>query len=612
MTMNWIDFCWPVATGACLTIGLVHLWAGARGAASRANLLFALNAFLVAAYSITELRLLHAGSAAEYLARLRWLDLTVGAVGVSLLLFVWKYFGTGRKWLGILGIATMSLSLTPDLWPVPQVVFRELTGIHRVTTFGGATYAVAEGVQSPWIALFYLSVLLVLVFVADASITSWRRGEQRRALVVGGTIVTFYLLAGVHSSLVDYGVIKTPYLVTFTWLIILGAMAWELSRDLVRAAQMSKELRETQERMQLATTAVNLGVWEWDIDRDEFWITDTIRKRLGAGPAERVNFSRFLQSVHPDDRESTERAVRLALIAQDEFEVEYRSVTADGITRSMAARGRVERGSHGQAIRVRGVSADITERKAAEAESHRQQAELAHVSRASTLGQLAASLAHEINQPLGAILRNAEAAELFLQQNPPDYEELRAILADIRQDDQRAGAVIDRMRALLKRRYLEFTFVSLAEILDQVAKLLRGELQSRQVTLAAELPANLPAVRGDRVHLQQVLLNLVMNGLDAMEHRPVRPQRLKVQIRQTDEQTVEVAVTDQGPGIPDDKLANIFEPFFTTKPKGLGMGLAISKTIIESHGGRIWAENNAGGGATFRFTLRIAESGGVA
>jgi signal transduction histidine kinase len=610
--MTWIEYCWPVATGACLAMGLVHFWIGIRGASRRANLLFALNAVLVATYSCTELRLMNASNPAEYLGRLRWLDLSAGFLTITLLLFVWSYFGTVRKWLGILGIACMGLSLTADLRPVPQLVFREFTGIHLITTFGGATYPVAEGVASPWNALFYLSVLIQLLFVSDASITSWRRGDRGRATVVGGTIVIFYLLGGLQASLVDIGAIKTPYLVTFIWLIILGAMAWALTRNLLQSAQISQELRDTQERMQLATTAVDIGVWEWDIDHDEFWLTDTIRKGLGAGPAERVNFGRFLESLHPDDRKPTERAVRNALATQDEFEVEYRLVTAEGMTRSMATRGRVEHGRKGQALRVRGVSIDITERKRAEAESHRQQVELAHVSRVSTLGQLAASLTHEINQPLGAILRNAEAAELFLQQEPPDYEELRAILADIRNDDQRAGEVIDRMRSLFKRQHLEFAPISLPEILNQTTKLLKAELQARHVTLAVDHQADLPLVRGDRVHLQQVLLNLVMNGLDAMEGRSAGPHRLTVQVRQSDEKTVEVAVTDQGPGIPTDKLAYIFEAFFTTKPKGLGMGLAISRTIIESHGGRIWAENGAEGGATFRFTLKIADAGGEA
>ena len=247
---------------------------------------------------------------------------------------------------------------------------------------------------------------------------------------------------------------------------------------------------------------------------------------------------------------------------------------------------------------------DITQLRQAEVEAQELRRDLTHVQRASTMGVLASTLAHELNQPLGAILRNAEAGELFLQQDPPDHEEVRAILADIRQDDQRAGAVIDRMRSLLKRRDQQLEPLSFRELLDHVAVLMRAEMQARQMTLQLEVPSDLPLVQGDRVQLQQVLLNLLMNGLDATDGLPSR--RLVVSAHRADGETVEVAVRDCGHGIPAEKLSHLFEPFWTTKSKGLGVGLAISQSIIGSHGGRIQAENNPDGGATFRFTLKIA------
>lgn len=247
----------------------------------------------------------------------------------------------------------------------------------------------------------------------------------------------------------------------------------------------------------------------------------------------------------------------------------------------------------------------VEQRKEVEAEVQKQRAELAHAARVSTMGHLASALAHELNQPLGAILRNAEAGELLLQKAPPDYHEIGAILSDIRQDDQRAGAVIDRMRSLLRRRELEFEQLPLKPLLDQVLGLVRAEMRARRVTLQAECPPDL-VVRGDRVHLQQVLLNLLVNGADAMSAVPVEQRQLRLRARVTDPHAVEVAISDRGHGIPGEKLTQIFKPFLTTKSEGLGMGLAISKTIVESHGGRIWAENNPGGGATFRFTLKAA------
>jgi signal transduction histidine kinase len=240
-------------------------------------------------------------------------------------------------------------------------------------------------------------------------------------------------------------------------------------------------------------------------------------------------------------------------------------------------------------------------------EMRRLQEEIAHVGRVSMMGQLASALAHEINQPIGAILRNAEAAELFMQSKTPDLEEIRAILADIRADDQRAGGVIDRMRALLKRHVLDTQLLDLTELVGDVAKLARTDAATRHVKLTVNLPADLPSVRGDRVHLQQVLLNLILNGMDALNRAGQENRRVTVSARVDAARTVEIAVSDTGHGIAAEKLAHVFDPFFTTKPDGMGMGLPISRTIVESHGGRLWAENNDGTGATFRFTLPVAE-----
>jgi signal transduction histidine kinase len=249
----------------------------------------------------------------------------------------------------------------------------------------------------------------------------------------------------------------------------------------------------------------------------------------------------------------------------------------------------------------------VEQKRQAEAETQKQRAELALVSRVSTMGQLASALAHEINQPLCAILRNAEAGELILKQAQPDYEEIRAIFSDIRADDKRAGEVIERMRSLLKRRQLGIEPLSVQTLLEQVAVLMRPELRLRHITLRVDLPANLPPIGGDRVHLQQVLINLLMNGADSMSDAPAGQRQLEIRAILAADGLVEVAVRDNGHGIPEDKLDGLFEPFFTTKPNGMGMGLAISKTIIESHGGRIWARNNSEGGATVRFTLKISK-----
>jgi len=222
------------------------------------------------------------------------------------------------------------------------------------------------------------------------------------------------------------------------------------------------------------------------------------------------------------------------------------------------------------------------------------------------MGQLASALAHEINQPLGAILRNAEAAAIFLQDPSPDLAEIAAILEDIRKDDQRAGAVIDRMRALLRRQEVEMKPLEVPQMLDDVAALLRPDAMARHIALDMDVPPDLPRLRGDRVQLQQVLLNLILNGMDAVGSDAANGRRVAVAARREGRDTLAFSVADTGTGIPSARIERVFDPFFTTKASGIGMGLSISRSIVESHGGRIWAENNAEGGATFRFTLPVA------
>ena len=258
-----------------------------------------------------------------------------------------------------------------------------------------------------------------------------------------------------------------------------------------------------------------------------------------------------------------------------------------------------------QGITIAALLTQRARRRWAETEIQRQRAELAHATRVSTAGQLASALAHELNQPLAAILRNAEAAEIFLQKPNPDVAELRAILVDIRKDDQRAGGVIERLRSLLKRRTFEKVGVNLREMLEETKKIVQSEAAARRIEVALELPAKLPAVSGDRIQLQQVVLNLILNAMDAVENLGLQQRKVTVSAQQT-AGSAEVAVTDLGAGIPPEKFPRLFEPFFTTKPNGMGMGLAISRTIIEAHGGKLSAANNPDGGATFRFSLPAA------
>jgi C4-dicarboxylate-specific signal transduction histidine kinase len=231
--------------------------------------------------------------------------------------------------------------------------------------------------------------------------------------------------------------------------------------------------------------------------------------------------------------------------------------------------------------------------------------ELARAARVSALGELSASIAHELGQPLTAILGNAQAGLNLLAQDSPPLAELKEILADIVNDDERAGDIIRRMNVFLRKRELETEVVDVNELVRETVRLVSSDAAARQVQVGTDLLTGLPPVRADRVHLQQVLLNLVLNGMEAVSAVPPQNRRLLVRTA-ADGGELQVAVIDTGRGIPVDLLSDIFEPFQTTKPDGMGIGLSIARSIIDAHGGRITAENGPVGGAIVRFALPLA------
>lgn len=611
--MTWIDFLWPVVTGACLTLALINLRIAFVERPRAARLLFSLSAFWVAFLSVMELAGMRADSAARYEAVLGWGDLATWAAMSSLTAFIWVFFGTGTRWLALAGSASYGLGLLFYLGPDSGLLYLRITGVKTVETYGGAIFHVAEGVPNPWGALAYAGVLLMLAFAVDASIQLWRRGNGRRAAIIGGSLVFFILAAGVQSALIERGVIYSPYLISWFYLAILVTMGHELSKDVFAATELARQLRESQERMTLAAEAANLGIWMWNVDRDELWMSDRGLALFATEPGVIPSYSGLRERVHPEDRQRRDETIQRAVRARGMYELEYRIPLPDGTVRWLATRGRCFCEPDGGNPRLLGVSMDITPRKRAEAalrenemELQRQRAELSHASRVSTLGQLASSLAHELNQPLGAILRNVEAAELFMQSESPDLDEIRAILTDVRKDDQRAGKVIDRMRGLLQRRSLELHPLSLSELAEEVAVFARVDAAARHAAIERDIPEGLPDVLGDRVHLQQVLLNLVLNAMDALDGNSDSSRTVSVRARLDGAGSVRMSVSDEGRGIHPEQLGRLFEPFFTTKPHGMGVGLAICRTIVEAHGGRIWAENNTGQGATFHVTLSAA------
>jgi two-component system sensor kinase FixL len=271
------------------------------------------------------------------------------------------------------------------------------------------------------------------------------------------------------------------------------------------------------------------------------------------------------------------------------------------------SRGRPHFRQDGSVDRLMGVSVDISDRKHAEAELNERRSELAHLSRVTMLGELSSSIAHELNQPLTAILSNAQAAQRYLAIDAPNLAEVREILADIVTQDERAGEVIQRLRLLLKKGEVQQQTLDANEVVREALRLIRGDLANQGVTVETHFAADLVRVCGDRVQLQQVLLNLVMNACDAMAENEPRDRRLTLRTLPEPGAGVRIEVSDVGRGLPDGGAERAFERFFTTKPHGLGLGLSVCHTILAAHGGSLRAKNNARRGATFHCVLPLAK-----
>jgi PAS domain S-box-containing protein len=373
-----------------------------------------------------------------------------------------------------------------------------------------------------------------------------------------------------------------------------------MAHDITERKKAEKELRASEERFRQLTENI----------REVFYLTDAKSYQLlYVSPAYEQVWGRtcqslyetpnsFLDAVHPDDRE----VARYAFGNHVPFMHEYRIARPDGSLRWIWDRGFPIRDNKGQVYRLAGIAEDVTERKRAEQVLQETQAELAHVTRVLAMGELVTSIAHEINQPLTGVVTNANfCLRQLAESTTPNLDQLREAITEIVDDGSRASDVISRIRALLKNDHSARIELDINEVIQEAVVLVRSEVTRNQVSLRTDLAPDLPRVFGDRVQLQQVLINLIMNGIDAMRTTNDRPRELLIRSEKHPEGVL-IQVQDSGTGLDPELADRIFEPFFTTKPEGIGMGLPISRSIVESHGGRLWAESDSRG-ALFQFPL---------
>ena len=403
----------------------------------------------------------------------------------------------------------------------------------------------------------------------------------------------------------------------------------DLVAEVAARKSCERELKESEarlglseERLKLAIDAASLGIWDWDVERDRLVWDDSMYRLYGVRKEEFGGaFDAWSKCIVPEDVEQANADVEAALRGDRDYLSDFKVQRADGAIRIIRGVAQIIRDADGRPVRMVGINRDVTdlinaerERVRANEELQAAQAELAHVARLTTMGELAASIAHEINQPLGAILANAETADAILKSQSPDIAalpaivELKDIVNDILHDDRRASEVIRRIRSLVIKAPFELKNLDLNDLVRDTVELLTSVAGARKVELVSRIAQDVLPILGDRIQLQQVILNLVVNGIDAMKDTPSENRIVSIRTSCV-ENFAQLSVSDRGSGIPKDKLKTVFEPFYTNKAGGMGMGLSIARTIIEAHQGRIRAENRDHGGASFRIRLPISNDG---
>jgi PAS domain S-box-containing protein len=456
-----------------------------------------------------------------------------------------------------------------------------LAGIVAAAWFGGA----GPGFLAAVLATFVLPLLI----------------EMNYPLIAGFFDLPRFLAFGITGLAVGWG---TTFRRRAEAALRLRELELRKARDEleVKVVERTAELRRSETLLAEAQKLSQTGSFGWNVSTGElFWSEETFRI-AGYDLATRPTLERLFQRVHPDDIARVQEALDRGVKAGTALDFEHRFLMPNGSVKHVHVVAQAVRDEKSNLEYV-GAVMDVTEHKQAEDTLHQSQDELAHVTRVMTMGELVASIAHEVNQPLGAIVTNGHACVRLLSREVPDLDKSRETVARMITDGMRASEVIRRIRDLLHKTPLEKAPVNINETIQEVIALVSSDVLRSKVELKADLADDLPPVTGDRIQLQQVILNLILNGKEAMSVVQLSPRELLITSRKNNSGGIVVAVRDSGLGLGPNDVERIFDPFFTTKAEGMGLGLSISRTIIESHGGTLWATRNVDQGATIQFAL---------
>jgi PAS domain S-box-containing protein len=510
------------------------------------------------------------------------------------------------------------------------------TGSHGVRKYAITVLSVTTAlILSQWPAL-HLGAAPVSLFFCAVMLSAWFGGFRPGflATVLSTLAFDYYFLPPMHSLAAKPE--EIPRLIVFAVsALVVGSLSaaqrsateslrgarndlLETVRELQRTNEAlqaeSRERKQAEEKLRRSEAYLaegqrlsHTGSWAWNVDTQEIIHSSREHSRLLGFDSEEGPWSleKLRGRVHPEDREELSETWKRAVHEGKDYEADFRVVLPGGAVRHIHGVGHPLFNQSGNVIEFVGTSVDVTERKRAEEERERlrqAQADLARVNRVTTMGELSASLAHEIKQPIAAAITDANTCLRWLARDEPDLQEARAAAMRVVKDATRASEIVSHVRLLFKKSTSERELIDVNEIIREMIVLLQNETKRYSIVVRTELAEDLHQVMGDRVQLQQVMMNLILNGIEAMRETG-GTRELAIKSQAAKDAHLMVSVSDTGVGLPPEKAEQIFNAFFTTKPHGTGMGLSISRSIVESHDGRLWAAANAAHGASFHFTL---------
>jgi PAS domain S-box-containing protein len=603
--MSLITIAWSFVSAIGVTVFFVQLvlWRAHKG--NLAPLLAATVALSAAGGAICELVMAKAASVRVFEIAILLNNVTVFFLVIPMVWFVRLRLGTGPIWLAGAITVLWVIGLGVNLFLPGDLTFSSIESLQKRPTFWGETFNTPVGTANPFRIVSEVATLLIIMFTGWATIAAFRNGLRFHALRTGGPVLFFILAAGIHTVFVDLGMVGTPYMISWAFMAIAIALGSEIVGDAVSAARLHTQLQQSESRWQALFDNVDLGVIGVSAEGRITFANRSMLALLGRADCDVVG--QPLENFVPPALRG-ELASRIATAGQvgPRAKTEYPLLSSDGHQRDVVWSIVAVHDHQRNVAGFMAICDDITEARKTQNDLNETRRAIEKLDRSAALAEITAGIAHELNQPLAGILSNAQAARRLIANEPSPTSDIAEIFDDIISDDKRAKEIIVGLRQLLSPQVGSRKRVSMVAIADDVRRLLQSELTSRGINLAIHDMRLAPAVHVNKVQVEQVFLNLVLNAAHALSAFNTPDPVIEVRWRVRGD-SVAVYVIDNGPGIDENLHDAIMDPGITTRKDGLGMGLTISKRIVENHTGHLSFKSWSGRGTVFRFTVPISK-----